>query len=192
MAASEESSVGIAQLCKACRQLENIDQIIVDGELWTHDDQWPELPLLETSAKSGCDFCRLLRQSLLSAPGEQPWPDETLARVHIIMLPMVKEIAGDNSRPAPALCGFWADLRFPRSRSRMPWTTVKRVAFVTWADSNAQIFHPQLGVNLKYESSDSLDVRIMLGSFKGLCLVANSELSSVRRGSASILLRTVT
>lgn len=70
MAASKELAVAVAQLCKTCRQLENFDKTLdpqigrLDGELWTLDDQWPDVPLLEASAKDECDFCRLLRESL--------------------------------------------------------------------------------------------------------------------------------
>lgn len=91
MAASKELSVELSQLCTTCRQLENFDKILdpqiggVDGDLWMLDDQLPELPLLETSARSGCDFCRLLLKSLMSAPDDHTRPDDNLAKVHIQM-----------------------------------------------------------------------------------------------------------
>lgn len=71
MAGSEELLIVLSQLCATCRQLENFDKILdpqtgsVDGQLWTLDGQWPELPVLEISAKAVCDFCGLLRESLL-------------------------------------------------------------------------------------------------------------------------------
>lgn len=195
MAASKELTVAVAQLCKTCRQLENFDKILdpqigrLDGELWTLDDQWPDLPLLEASAKAGCDFCRLLRESLLSAPEDHSRRNATLARVHIRMLRVI-ELCKDNSLWTSALCGFQADLRFPRSSE--PWVTVRRAAFVTWTDLNPQMFHPRLGVKLEYESSARLDVSSVLGSFKGFFLVANPGFASVRGADFSILLWEVT
>lgn len=65
----------IAQLCSICRELELLG---TDRYLsFEHEDEWPELNGLGQSASvGGCDFCKMLRESIISAPDDQATPSK--------------------------------------------------------------------------------------------------------------------
>lgn len=83
--------MAFAQLCKTCQQLEDPEKILEwapdrrwGRDMWAYDDKWPGLPLLKASAESGCDFCGLLRRSLLSDSAKRsPRPNEILTSASI-------------------------------------------------------------------------------------------------------------
>lgn len=55
-----------AKLCDTCRILEDIDALSteVSSYLFSFTDSWPALSNLSLSARSGCGFCRLLKDTL--------------------------------------------------------------------------------------------------------------------------------
>lgn len=54
------------KLCNTCRILEDIDALATDSSkcLFSFKDSWPTLDKLALSARSGCGFCQLLKDTL--------------------------------------------------------------------------------------------------------------------------------
>lgn len=147
MAASPDSPIAFAQLCKTCRQLEDLDAILnwqeddLSEGLWTYHDQWPGLPHLEASANSGCDFCRLLRETLLSAPEKRSWPNESHAGACI----QIRRATHDDSDHRPLrLYGFEASLLGFKLDfdGDLREVEVRKVFFQTWTKEQKVNFQP--------------------------------------------------
>ncbi|KAJ0125450.1 het-domain protein [Diaporthe amygdali] len=173
MAASADLPSALAQLCKICRQLEDFDTILEcrpddpsDRDLWAYDDQWPGLPHLEASANSGCDFCRLLRETLLSAPERQSWPNGSLAGVRI----QISRATYDDCDYNPLrLYGLEASLLgyTPSFGGTLQGFEVRKVVFQAWTKEQ------------KVKLSASVDGRSILRRFRVADLLTSKSAEAV-------------
>lgn len=140
MGASDARQVAPAVLLENCQMLEDVDRIVACNRfdtLWDFDDQWPELPCLNTAAKSGCDFCALMRKHLLSAPDIQPWPHKGPDTVHIFVRP-VTDTQPPFTFESITLCGIEV-----MASDRKGWA--REVQFVASCDFNTRAFFQALG-----------------------------------------------
>lgn len=110
-----EPSTQVARLCERCQVLSFDDSdprfnitgevdvrpyLVVDLDYLLHDSL-PNLPILHESAKAGCDFCRLLRDSILS---EDSAADDALRRFLMEMQGCDVELTLQYGRMPPQNC----------------------------------------------------------------------------------------